>query len=159
MTFEAMFTLILKTTLPEASHMASMTPDARDAFLTQARIGFLSTLSADGAPVSIPLWFEWDGHCARMFTGMSSPKIRRLQRDPRAALVVASVVGEKEEWVSVEGTMTIRQEGGLELAERMAPRYWDLSNPARAQVLQSWRDEASTLRLLALIPNQIRSYT
>ncbi len=139
--------------------MASMTPEAREAFLAQARLGFFATLSSDGVPVSIPIWFEWDGQFVRMFTGMSSPKIRRLQRDPRASLVVASALGEKEEWVSFEGTVTIHSEGGLELAERLAKRYWDLSDPARAQTLQTWRDEASHLRLLELKPSKIRSYT
>ncbi len=94
-----------------------------------------------------------------MFTGESSPKIKRLQRDTRASLVVASALGEKEEWVSIEGTVTIHPEGGIELAERLAKRYWDLSQPARAETLQTWRDAASTLRLLELIPSRIRSYT
>ncbi len=145
--------------LPEETLMASMTPEAREAFLAQARLGFFATLSADGAPVCIPIWFEWDGHCARMFTGESSPKIRRLQRDARASLVVASTFGEKEEWVSIEGAVTIHLEGGFGLAERMAPRYWDLNDPARAQTLKTWRDQASSLRLLELIPSKIRSYT
>ncbi len=139
--------------------MASMTPEAREAFLAQTRLGFFSTLSNDGAPISIPIWFEWDGQCARMFTGASSPKIRRLQHDPRASLVVASALGEKEEWVSIEGTVTIHPEGGIELAERLAERYWDLSQPARAETLETWRQEASSLRLLQLTPARIRSYT
>ncbi|ETX08207.1 pyridoxamine 5'-phosphate oxidase family protein [Candidatus Entotheonella palauensis] len=139
--------------------MASMTPEAREAFLAQTRLGFLSTQDHDSAPISIPIWFEWDGQCARMFTGAASPKIRRLQRDPRASLVIASALGEKEEWVSIEGTITIHAEGGIELAERLAQRYWDLSQPARAATLQTWRNEASSLRLLELIPSRIRSYT
>lgn len=139
--------------------MASMTPEAQKAFLAQTRLGFLSTLGHDGAPISIPIWFEWDGQCARMFTGATSPKIRRLQRDPRASLVIASALGEKEEWVSIEGTITIRTEGGIELAERLAQRYWDLSQPDRALTLQAWRDEASSLRLLELSPSRVRSYT
>ncbi len=143
----------------EDTLLASMTPEAREAFLVQPRLGFLATLSADGAPVSIPLWFEWDGQCARMFTGASSPKIRRLNRDARASLVVASALGEKEEWVSIEGSITIHPSGGIELAERLAARYWDLSDPAQAQTLASWRQDAHTLRLLELVPSHIRSYT
>ncbi len=139
--------------------MASMSSEAREAFLAQTRLGFLSTLDADGAPISIPIWFEWDGQCARMFTGASSPKIRRLQHDARASLVVASALGEKEEWVAIDGVITIHLTGGMELAERLARRYWDLSDPARAQTLESWRREASALRLLELIPSRIRSYT
>jgi len=138
--------------------MASMTDEAREAFLAQTRLGFLSTLGADGAPLAIPIWFEWDGQCARMFTGESAPKIRRLQHDPRASLLAASALGEREEWVAIDGTIKIYPEGGIELAERLAKRYWDLGQPARAATLQTWRDAASTLRLLELTPTRIRSY-
>ncbi len=139
--------------------MASMTSDARATFLAQTRLGFFSTLNPDGTPATIPIWFEWDGSRARMFTLATSPKLQRLQLDPRATLVIASSLGEKEEWVSLEGTITIQPEGGIELAERLAERYWDLGDPARMQTLQTWRDEASQLRLLELHPSRIRSYT
>ena len=138
--------------------MASMTPDARAAFLAQTRLGFFSTLNADGTPATIPIWFEWDGVCARMFTLASSPKIERLQHDARATLLVASELGEKEEWVSIEGTVTMQAEGAIELAQRLAERYWDLSDPERAQTLQDWRDQANQLHLLELHPSRIRSY-
>ena len=65
----------------------------------------------------------------------------------------------EEEWVSIEGTVTIQDEGGIELAERLAERYWDLSDPGRAQTLQDWRDHANQLQLLELNPSRIRSYT
>lgn len=42
---------------------------------------------------------------------------------------------------------------------RLAARYWDLNDPERAATLQQWRDQASALRLLEIIPSRIRSYT
>ena len=139
--------------------MAAMTEEAREAFLSRPRIGVLSTLTEDGAPLAIPIWFAWDGHRVLMFTGESSPKIRRLRKDSRATLLVAAEVGEKEEWVAMDGQVAIHAHGAMELAARLAARYWDLKDPDHAATVQLWRDQASTLRLLELLPARIRSHT
>jgi nitroimidazol reductase NimA-like FMN-containing flavoprotein (pyridoxamine 5'-phosphate oxidase superfamily) len=139
--------------------MAAMTDAARKAFLSRPRIGVLSMLAEDGAPVAIPIWFEWDGHRILMFTGDTSPKMRRLRHDARATFLVAAEVGEKEEWVAMDGQGAIHPDGSIELAARLAERYWDLYDPERAATLQLWRDQTSALRLLEIIPSRIRSYT
>ena len=139
--------------------MASMTEQAREAFLAQTRLGTLSRLDEHGAPVSIPIWYDWDGHSVRMFTIGSSPKMRWLQRDPRVSLLVASELGAAEEWVAFDGRITIKNEGAIELAEQLAARYWDLQDPGRAATLQSWREADGALRLLEFVPTRIRSYT
>jgi hypothetical protein len=94
-----------------------------------------------------------------MFTGETSPKIRRIQNDARATFLVAAEVGEKEEWVAMDGQVAIHPDGAIELAARLAERYWDLNDPERAATLQQWRDQASALRRLEIIPSRIRSYT
>jgi nitroimidazol reductase NimA-like FMN-containing flavoprotein (pyridoxamine 5'-phosphate oxidase superfamily) len=124
--------------------MAAMTEEAREAFLSRPRIGVLSMLAEDGAPIAIPIWFEWDGQRVLMFTGKTSPKLRRLQNDSRTTLLVAAEVGEKEEWVSMDGEVAVYSEGAIELAARLAERYWDLNDPERAATLQLWRDQAGT---------------
>ncbi len=58
--------------------------------------------------------------------------LRLLLRDPRASLVVAAPVGERERWVSVAGRAVVEADGGHELCSRLAARYWDLGDPARA---------------------------
>lgn len=139
--------------------MAAMTEAAREAFLSRPRIGVLSMLAEDGAPLAIPIWFEWDGHRVLMFTSETSPKVRRLRNDARATLLVAAEVSEKEEWVAIDGQVSIYPDGVIELAARLAARYWDLNDPERAATLQLWRDQASALRRLEIIPSRIRSYT
>ena len=139
--------------------MAAMTEEAREAFLSRPRIGVLSTLAEDGAPLAIPIWFEWDGQRILMFTGETSPKMRRLRNDARATLLVAAEVGEKEEWVAIDGQVAIHADGAIALAARLAERYWDLNDPEHATTLQLWRDQARTLRLLEIIPSRIRSHT
>ena len=54
--------------------------------------------------------------------------MRRLRRDPRASIVVAAPVGERERWVSIAGSV----DGAHELASRLAARDWDLDDPTRA---------------------------
>ena len=139
--------------------MAAMTEEAREAFLARPRIGVLSTLAEDGAPLAIPIWFEWDGQRVLMFTSETSPKMRRLRNDSRATLLVAAEVGEQEEWVAMDGQVAIHSDGAIELAARLAERYWDLNDPEHAATLQLWRDQASTLRRLEIIPSRIRSHT
>jgi PPOX class probable F420-dependent enzyme len=138
--------------------MATMTDSQRDEFLHEARIAVLSTISAEGTPVSIPIWFEWDGKHVRVFTGINSPKIRRIEANPAASLLVANPTGEPEAWVLIEGAISVQVEGGFALAERLALRYWSLSDPAHIKAVDEWREAADTLRVLDLSPTRIRSY-
>jgi hypothetical protein len=72
--------------------------------------------------------------------------------------LVTRSLGEPEEWVALDGTVRFRDEGAIELAERLAARYWDLADQSKAATLQSWRDKAGSLLVLELIPSQIRSF-
>src|SRR5438552_4181764 len=101
--------------------MAQMTPEQRDAFLARPRIAKLVTLYADGSPTAVPVWFEWDGGQARIFTGRTSEKARRIRADPRVCLTVDVSVGEPEAWVTLEGTAEIEEHGAIELARRLPP--------------------------------------
>ena len=44
-----------------------MTPDERDAFLSDTRLGMLTMLNEQGNPLAVPVWFEWDESAVRMF--------------------------------------------------------------------------------------------
>lgn len=135
--------------------MAGMTAEQRDAFLREARIAMLISLYADGSPTAVPVWFEWDGERARLFTSRNSEKVRRLRADPRVCLTVAESVGAPEAWVSIEGTAAILETGGMELAQRLAPRYYP---PDKAQkALQEWGAQASQWVVVEIAPRRIRS--
>ena len=138
--------------------MATMSDEAREAFLAETRLGVLSTLRDDGAPISVPVWFEWDGSHARMFTTASSRKVERLAQDARASLLVAARIDEPEAWVAIDGRIEIREEGAGDLAVRLAGRYWDLDDPDKRATVDTWRRAAAVLRLLELTPTAIRSY-
>ena len=138
--------------------MGPMSDADREAFLAVNRYGILTTLRKDGSPIAVPVWFDWDGSSVRMFTNVASPKLRRLANDARASVLVANNVDEKEKWVAFDGPIVVRDEGGFELAEKLAQRYWDLSDPARASTLEIWRSMKSGWRLLEMVPDKVRSY-
>jgi nitroimidazol reductase NimA-like FMN-containing flavoprotein (pyridoxamine 5'-phosphate oxidase superfamily) len=108
-------------------------------FLDRPRLGFLTVAAPGRWPTPVPVWFETDEQSVQLFTFASSAKARRLRANPRASLVAANHVGEPEHWVAVTGPARIEPNGAHDLAARLAARYWDLSDPARAAALESWR--------------------
>ncbi|MFI9593861.1 pyridoxamine 5'-phosphate oxidase family protein [Nonomuraea sp. NPDC052265] len=102
------------------------------AFLTVAPRG-------DRWPAPRPVWFELaDDGDLQMFSLPGAPKLDRLRERPRASVVVAAPPGEPEHWVAVEGSVTLHDEGGAELAARLAGRYWDMSDPGRRKLVDEW---------------------
>ena len=132
-----------------------MPPAQRDAFLRETRIATLVSLHADGAPTAAPVWFEWDGAEARLFTSRRSPKIARLRADARVSLTVAEPVGGAEAWVTIEGTATVEDEGGMDLARRLASRYYTPDRAAAA--LASWERMADEWVVVRITPTRIVS--
>ena len=137
--------------------MAAPADGTRDAFLAETRIGIITTLQPSGFPSSVPVWFEWDGEVASVFTTSTSPKVTNLERDSRATLLVVNNVGEPEYWVRIEGTVAISKEGAGELAERLANRYWDMSNEGYRATVEEWKQEPR-LRVLELNPTRVTTY-
>jgi nitroimidazol reductase NimA-like FMN-containing flavoprotein (pyridoxamine 5'-phosphate oxidase superfamily) len=102
-------------------------------FLARPLHGFLSVAAGPQPPQPRPVWFEATPEgTIQLFTGPETLKVRRLRRDPRASIVVAAPVAERERWVSVAGRTTVETDGAHDLAARLAARYWDLDDPERA---------------------------
>ena len=137
--------------------MAAMSEAARAAFLAEAKVAVLATSAEDGPPLAVPVWFEWDDGRARFFTGVQSPKMRRIARDPRVSLLVANPAGEPEQWVLIEGTAVVSSAGAFELAERLAHRYWEMDDAGHAQTVADWRAGAASLRVVTIEPTRVRS--
>jgi nitroimidazol reductase NimA-like FMN-containing flavoprotein (pyridoxamine 5'-phosphate oxidase superfamily) len=105
-------------------------------FLRRPLHGFLSVAAGPIPPQPRPVWFEATAEgTVQLFTSPDSAKVRRLRRDPRASIVVAAPAGERERWVSVAGHTTVETDGAHDLCARLAARYWDLDDPARADDL------------------------
>ncbi len=138
--------------------MSTSTLTAEDlGFLARPLHGFLTVAGSTQPPQPRPVWFEAtaDG-TIQLFTEPEALKVRRLRRDPRASLVVAAPVGERERWVSVTGRTTEEADGAHDLASRLAARYWDLGDPTRAADLAAIL-AADQLRIV-LHPDDVRRY-
>jgi hypothetical protein len=70
--------------------------------------------------------------------------------------VVAAPVGETERWVSVAGRTTLEDDGAQELCSRLAARYWDLGDEARAGALRDML--AADLLRIVIHPESVRRY-
>ena len=131
--------------------------ESKEQFLAEPRLAVLLTNRQEGTPMGVPVWYDWDGKVVRMFAGDYTPKVRRLRRDPRASVLVTNRIDEPERWVAFDGRVSISDTGGFELAERLAPRYWDLEDPARLEMLEFWRSARDAFCLLTLEPTKIRT--
>ncbi len=118
------------------------------------------TVAPRGArwPAPRPVWFEVtaDGDL-QMFSLPDAPKLDRLRENPRASVVVAAPSGEPEHWVSVEGTVTLHDQGGVELTARLGDRYWAETGPDQRQLLDEWR--ATGVVRIVLHPEKVNRFS
>ncbi len=129
----------------------------RDEFLAKPRLAILITNDAPGAPIGVPVWFEWTGTKVQMFAGKETPKINRIKRDARASVLVTNAVGEPEAWVAFDGLIDLNDDGGIELATRLADQYWNMDDERLRSVLTSWQQAPDEFCLLTLRPEKIRT--
>ncbi|NIY65317.1 pyridoxamine 5'-phosphate oxidase family protein [Streptomyces malaysiensis] len=136
---------------------SSLTPQDLE-FLRRPLHGFLSVAGGPLPPQPRPVWFEaTDDGTIQLFTAPDSLKVRRLRRDPRASIVVAAPVGERERWVSAAGRTTVEPGGAHDLCTRLAARYWDLDDPTRADDLAGILAEDQVR--LVIHPETVSRYT
>jgi PPOX class probable F420-dependent enzyme len=126
-------------------------------FLARPLYGILSTAAGPQPPQPRPVWFEaTDDDAVQIFTGPETLKVRRLRRDPRASLLVASPVGERERWVCVAGHVTLQTDGAHQLVSRLFARYWGPEASNRADELAGMLD-ADWIRVL-LRPEKVSRF-
>jgi len=108
-------------------------------FLGRPLFGIISVAAGPQPPQPRPVWFEATTEgTVQLFTGPESLNARRLRRDPRASLLVATPVGERERWISIAGHTTIEPlepHEAQDLCGRLAARYWKFDDQARADAL------------------------
>ncbi len=127
-----------------------------DIFLKKTQIATLVTLNSDGSPNAMPLWYEWNGEKLRMFSSHNTGKIRRLKQDNRACVGVHDPVGVPESWVTVEGTIELKDTGGRELALKLVPIYYSEKKKIE-KTLEVWSKKTNWV-LLELTPSRILSW-
>ena len=129
----------------------------QEAFFKKPRLAILMTNRAGEAPMGVPVWFEWTGEDVLMFAATDSPEVRRLRADPHVSVLVTNHIGEAEAWVAFDGVVDVVIGGASELIGRMGPRYWDLSDPEKQEMLAMWMAAGDAISLLRVKPTSIRS--
>jgi PPOX class probable F420-dependent enzyme len=114
---------------PEPSRRSAGTailekPLARE-LLTARLVATLATLNAGGTIHLVPMWFALDGETILLATGSRSQKVRNLDRDARATLMVHdSRAGFEVCGVSLVGrAAVVRPPDAAPLVERVHRRY------------------------------------
>jgi nitroimidazol reductase NimA-like FMN-containing flavoprotein (pyridoxamine 5'-phosphate oxidase superfamily) len=89
---------------PEPRYGAlAMSPDELDAFLDDADVIMLASLRRDGAPIVVPVGFDWDGESFYVTIAVDHAGVVRLRRDGRVSLAVSSHPAFPTKFVVVEG--------------------------------------------------------
>src|SRR4051812_31355591 len=87
-------------------------------------LAFLATCRRDGSVLQSPIWHEWHDGAFVFAVGSGDVKMRHMERDPRACLVVAENGGTYR-GIEVSGTPEIHADPAhaLEVFRRIAIRY------------------------------------
>lgn len=125
--------------------------ESRSQCLATPRFTVLLTNRQEGMPVR----FDWDGEFVRLFVGKYTPKACRLRSDSKASVLVTNHIDSPERWVAFDGLVTISDDGGFDLAERLALRYWDLKYPAKRKMFEGRRGARDDFSLLHFEPTKI----
>ena len=132
-----------------------MLTESDRAVLDRPLLGLLTVSPAPGRlPAPRPVWFEVTPEGAvQVFSLAGTARLRRLEQDPQATLVVVKPAGETEGWVSIEAGVTVHRDGAKDLADRLTDRYWDeTQTEQRAAAKAMW--EVEDLRRLVLHPRR-----
>ncbi|ADP81269.1 pyridoxamine 5'-phosphate oxidase family protein [Pseudofrankia inefficax] len=76
-----------------------LTDDEAWAAIEAAHTGILTTLRADGRPITLPTWFVVVDRTVCLRTPVGSKKVARVRRDPRASFLVEH----GEQWQALFG--------------------------------------------------------
>jgi PPOX class probable F420-dependent enzyme len=91
-----------------------MTPEERNAFLSEARTAVLATVDAKGRTHAVPVWYLWRDGAFRIITDRGSQKHRNAVRAGRASLTIV----DGYRYASAEGSVSVQDP--ISLDDRLA---------------------------------------
>ena len=97
-------------------------PEELGDLLDRPLLAVLATRTGDGDVLLSPVWHEWTDGGFTVFTGADDVKVRHLERDPRASIVVC----EQEppyRGIEVRGEARLSKNGDTGTGRRIAARY------------------------------------
>jgi PPOX class probable F420-dependent enzyme len=136
--------------------MGELTDELRS-FLGERRYAVLATHDPDGGVHLTPIWFLFEDDCFYFGSSSGSRKVKNVERNLSASVVVDAREPGRERWVSASGPVEIlRDDEAQSINARIRPRYLTpkaLDGPIDAALRAS---DDVTLRLT---PTAWRSWT
>lgn len=102
--------------------MSAVIPESHFDLLDTPEYGVISTLEPDGSPQSTVVWVARDGNDVLVSTVVGRRKHQNLVRDPRCSVMVVAK-DNPYHYIEVRGTVSMTEEGGRELIDRLAREY------------------------------------
>ena len=99
-----------------------MTEQELALFWREPHVATLATISPDGTPHLMPLWYLHDGQSLLMITSPAARKVRNLRRDPRVSVCIDRPTPPYA-GVVVQGRAALEEVAYQELAVPLAVRY------------------------------------
>jgi PPOX class probable F420-dependent enzyme len=107
-----------------------LSPDEAWDVIGQSHTGILTTLRANGSPVTLPTWFAVLDRTICLFTPSGTKKVVRVRRDPRASFLVES----GERWAELRA---VHVSGLLEIVE---------DEPTKARITEALDEKYAAFR-------------
>ena len=106
-------------------------PEAAVTMLTKANPAVITTLRADGQPVSTATWYLWDNGRVLVNMDQGRKRLEYMRNDPRVALTVLDN-GDWYTHISIIGHVTeMREDTDLADIDRLARQYLGKQYPQR----------------------------
>ena len=130
-----------------------LTIDDLGDLLEQPIVAVLATYRSSGDVMLSPVWFEWrDGGINIWTAGVADGKVRHLERDARASVVVAEQVMPLR-GLEVSGRATLSTDGFYEVVRRTIIRN---EGPGNAdEFVASFSEPGPVIRL---VPDRVRAW-
>jgi PPOX class probable F420-dependent enzyme len=123
-------------------------PEAAQALFDATEFVTLATVQPDGQPQLSVVWVEREGDDLLMSTTTNRQKYRNLERDPRASVLLYPK-DNPYSYVEVRGNVTMTEEGGRELIDRLNQKY--MGTPR-----YTWDDGTDNVRVVVrLSPSKV----
>ncbi len=110
--------------MPSRDGWADVTsiPDVAKGWLDSAEFAVIATNLPNGYPQQSVVWIERDGDDLLVSTVKGRRKHLNMERDPRVSVLVYPA-SNPYSYVEIRGTVSMTEEGGRELIDRLCHRY------------------------------------
>jgi len=131
-----------------------LTDDEAWDVLERSHTGILTTLRADGWPVTLPVWFVVADRAIGMMAPSRTKKVSRIRRDSRASFLVES----GERWaelraVHLSGTVEeILDEATRDRVDALLNQKYAAFRPARSALPSATQDHYANRTFLRFVP-------